>query len=273
MNHHRIVTLLTDFGDSDGYAAAMKGVIATLAPDARIIDAAHNIPPQDIQAAAWTLMQYWSLYPEGTIHLAVVDPGVGTARRGLCVEADGRILIVPDNGIASLVIEQASAHSFHALHPDVHRPGLVSATFHGRDIFSYAAGLLAAGAKTVAEIAGPIGEIVHPSWARARSTATQIEGEVIHVDHFGNLVTNIRRAAMGDADWQIASLRVGAKVVTRIHRSYADVAPGAILALFGSSDTLEIAVNGYSALTKLGCGRGTKVCVEKGILARGLTPA
>jgi S-adenosylmethionine hydrolase len=266
--------LLSDFGGRDGYVAAMKGVIAALAPRARIIDAAHDVPPQDVQAAAWTLMQYWSLYPEGTIHVAVVDPGVGTSRKALCVEADGRFLIAPDNGIVSLAMEVAGrdAKAFE-IRPEVHRPGVLSATFHGRDVFAYAAGLLAAGSKTVSEIADPLAQVVKPSWTRAISSATRIEGEVIYVDHFGNLVTNIFRTQMGDADWSIASVRVGAQLATRICRTYADVPGGTVLALFNSSDTLEIAVNGSSAHTRLACGRGTKIHVEKGILGRGLVTA
>lgn len=266
-----MVTLLTDFGGRDGYVAAMKGVIATLAPHSRVIDAAHDVPPQDIQAAAWTLMQYWALYPKGTIHVAVVDPGVGTSRKALCIEADGRLLIVPDNGLASLAMEQASKLAIHAIKPDVHRPGVLSGTFHGRDVFAYVAGLLAGGVQPLADLAEPVTQAVRPWWSRAQSTATRIEGEVIHVDHFGNLVSNIHRSQMGDADWAIASIRVGAQVATRVYHTYADVPGGTVLAVFGSSDTLEIAVNGRSAHVSLGCGRGTRIYVEKGILVSGFT--
>ena len=268
-----IVTLLTDFGGRDGYVAAMTGVIASLAPNARLLDAAHDMPPHDIQAAAWSLMQYWELYPPGTIHVAVVDPGVGTSRKALCIEADARLFIVPDNGIASFAIEHAHSVSIFAIKPDIHRPGVVSATFHGRDIFAYAAGLLAGGAKKPAEIAEPFAQIARPDWARPVATSTRIEGEVIHVDNFGNLVTNIHHSQMGHADWAIASVRVGAQLVTRIYHTYADVPEGTVLALFGSCNTLEIAVNGQSAQVHLSCGRGTKVVIEKGILGRMLTPA
>ena len=268
-----IITLLTDFGGRDAYVAAMKGVIATLAPDAHIIDAAHDIPAHDIQAAAWTLMQYWSLYPKGTIHLAIVDPGVGTSRKALCIEADERLLIVPDNGIASLAIEQAARFTPRALKPEVHRPGPVSPTFHGRDIFAYAAGLLLSGQKQLSDLTDPVAQIVTPPWAKARATKLHIEGEIIHADHFGNLITNICRTQMPGPDWAIATVRIGAQMLLPIHLTYSDVPPGAILALFGSTGTLEIAVNAGSAQTALGCGRGTKICVQKGILARTHTPA
>lgn len=262
-----LVTLLTDFGGRDGYVAAMKGVVVSLAPHARVLDAAHDVPPQDVQAAAWTLLQYWSLYPVDTIHVAVVDPGVGTDRKGLVVEADQRILIVPDNGLASLVLEQAYEKRVHTIRPDIHRPGILSATFHGRDVFAYVAGLLASRSRPLAELTVPAGDVVHPCWARPQSTSTRIEGEVIYVDHFGNLITNIPRAHMPDAEWAIATVRLGAKIVTRVHHTYADVTTGGILALFGSSNTLEIAVNAGSAQNQLHSGRGTRVVVEKGLLA------
>lgn len=268
-----IITLLTDFGLRDGYVSAMKGVIASLAPHARILDAAHDVPPQDVQAAAWTLKQYWQLYPKGTIHVAVVDPGVGTSRKGLCIEADGQFLIVPDNGIASFAIEQAAKIEARAIRPEVHRPGILSSTFHGRDVFAYVAGLLAGGVHALVDLSDPVAEFVHPEWAKAHATATHIDGEVIHVDHFGNLVTNIYRRQMGNADWALASVRIGSQLVTRICSAYADVPTGSVVALFGSSETLEIAINGRSAFDRLGCGRGTKIIVEKGLLARGLTAA
>lgn len=270
---HPLVTLLTDFGGRDGYVAAMKGVIATLAPNARVLDAAHDVPPQDVQAAAWTLLQYWSLYPVDTIHVAVVDPGVGTDRKGLVVEADQRILVVPDNGLASLVLEQAYEKRVHAIRADVHRPGVLSATFHGRDVFAYVAGLLASRSRSIADLTVRAEERVHPCWARPQSTSTRIEGEVIYVDHFGNLITNIPSALMPDAEWAIATVRLGAKIVTQVRRTYADVEAGAILALFGSSNTLEIAVNAGSAQNHLHAGRGTRVVVEKGLLAAGGTRA
>ena len=265
MSSHPIVTLLTDFGGGDGYVASMKGVIMSLAPQTQIVDAAHDIPPQDIQAAAWALSQFWSLFPAGTIHVAVVDPGVGTSRKSLCIEADERYLIVPDNGIGSLAAERAAQVRFYKIRSEAHRPGRVSATFHGRDIFAYVAGLLASG-KSVSEFADATDSVVRPSWARAVSTATRIDGEVVHVDHFGNLITNIHRRQLGDADWALASVRVGAQVATRVYRTYGDMPEGSLLALFGSSDTLEIAINGRSAHVSLGCGRGMKVTVEKGML-------
>jgi len=138
------VTLLTDFGTVDGYVAAMKGVVADLAPDAHLDDASHDLPQGDIRAAMWALHRYWRLYPEGTVHLVVVDPGVGTESRALAVRADGRLLVVPDNGVATLVLRDAErwetvgVTAFQASH------GKRSATFHGRDRFAPVAGRLAA---------------------------------------------------------------------------------------------------------------------------------
>jgi S-adenosyl-L-methionine hydrolase (adenosine-forming) len=264
----RIVTLLSDFGTSDGYVAAMKGVIATLAPSAQITDAAHNIPAQDALAAAWTLSQYWKLFPEGTIHIAVVDPGVGTERKILCIEVDGRTILAPDNGLATLALAQADRCTCRALAPFVHRPGVLSNTFH-----AYAAGLIASGQKTIDELTVPAADFINPGWARPVVTATRIEGQVIHVDHFGNLITNIPRNLMGDPDWAIASIRIGAGYHTRVRRTYNDVQPGEMLALFSSADTLEVALNSCNASLMLRCNRGTKITVERGIIARGTTAA
>lgn len=264
----RMVTLLSDFGLRDGYVAAMKGVIAGLAPGASMIDAAHDIPPQDIQAAAWALRQYWSLYPPGTIHVAVVDPGVGSPRRGLCIEVDDRLIIAPDNGLAGLAVEQARSARFHAIKPAAHRPGVLSATFHGRDVFAHVAGTLLSGRALLQDLCETVDSIVMPSWARVRQTPVTIEGEVIHIDHFGNLVTNIHHTLMGSADWMIASVRVGHRMALRVRRTYSDVPMGTPVAVFGSTENLEIAVNGRSAQELIGCGRGTVVIVEKGLLAR-----
>lgn len=269
----RVVTLLTDFGTSDGYVAAMKGVIASLAPAAQITDAAHNIPAQDALAAAWTLSQYWKLFPEGTIHIAVVDPGVGTERQALCIEADDRIILAPDNGLTTLAIAQAERCTCRALAPSVHRPGILSNTFHGRDVFAYVAGLIASGQKTVDELTVPAAGFVNPGWARPTVTATRIEGQVIHVDHFGNLITNIPRNLMGDPDWAIANIRIGTGHHTRIRHTYTDAEPGEPLALFSSADTLEIALNSANAALMLRCNRGTKITVERGLLSRGSAAA
>jgi S-adenosylmethionine hydrolase len=257
----QIITFLTDFGDRDGYVAAMKGVVLTEAPDARIVDAAHGIPPQDVRAAAWVLMQYWRDFPQGTIHVAVVDPGVGTTRRILMVEADGRILLAPDNGLLTWVLVDANERRLAQVTPEVHRPGAPSNTFHGRDIFAYAAGRLAAGDPFDA-LSEPVQEPVCPDWAAVTSRGSRHTGEVVHIDHFGNAVTSVRDTHLRGADAAHVRVHVGSLHLRGLSRTYADVPDGEPLVLLGSTGHLEVSVSGGAAAAALGLSRGDVVVVE-----------
>jgi S-adenosyl-L-methionine hydrolase (adenosine-forming) len=263
MSDRRIVTLLTDFGGMDGYVAAVKGVVLSLAPDAVIVDASHEIAPQDVRAGAWVLGQYWASYPEGSIHLAVVDPGVGTDRAALLVEADGRIVLAPDNGILMWVLRQASRVRLARLRPDVHRPGEISTTFHGRDVFAHAAGLLAGGQARPEDLSEVTKEIVMPSWAVVRKEPERLVGEIVHVDRFGNLVTNISRRQADEMGWAAYVVQAGALTSIALKRTYGEVEPGTVLALYGASDTLEIAVSGGSAAVQTKLMRGMPVIVRR----------
>lgn len=244
-----LITLLTDFGWRDGYVAAMKGVIETVAPGTRVVDAAHDVAPQDVRSAGWVMHQYWKTFPAGTIHVAVVDPGVGTERQGLVLRADGHWLIGPDNGIFSWVAEWASGVDAWMLKPDVHVPAGLSETFHGRDVFAYAAGLLAAGV--------PVGHIADPAsaflrkrdWMHARQVSpARIEGEIVHTDRFGNCVTNIAADDWNRVPGPTRMLEVRSYFFSRLQRTYADVDPGRKLILVGSSGYIEIAVReGHAA--------------------------
>ena len=259
-----IITLLTDFGTSDAYVAAMKGVILSLAPKAELVDACHNIAPQDVQAAAWTLGQYWSLYPKNTLHVAVVDPGVGTQRDILLVLADDYLFLVPDNGLLTFVLKQAQKVRLRKLKADVHRRGEVSATFHGRDIFAYAAGLLAGGRADVAALSEETSSVVVPSWAVVREDRGCLLGEVLHVDHFGNLITNIARRQVEEHVGGTRAVSAGTFDNIPLKQTYGDATLGELIAVFGSSDTLEIAIAGGSAATKTGLLRGATVVVKTG---------
>lgn len=256
-----LVTLLTDFGTRDGYVAAMKGVILSLAPEAIIVDAGHETPPRDVAAAAWTLGQYWRLFPRGTIHVAVVDPGVGTERAALLVEADQRLFLVPDNGLLLWVLRQAQHVSLMRLKPAVHREE-VSATFHGRDVFAHAAGLLAAG-RAREELSENIQEIVLPSWSMVERTAEGLRGRIVHEDRFGNLITNISRDQALEAVGRRFITRAGTFETIPLRRTYGDAPPGELIALFGSSETLELAVAGGSAAERTGLTRGQPVSIRK----------
>ncbi len=260
-----IVTLLSDFGAADAYVAAVKGVVLSLAPEAAVVDASHDIPPQDVRAAAWVLGQYWRTYPAGTIHVAVVDPGVGTGRDVLLVEADGRLLLAPDNGLLFWALRQAEKTARRKLKPDVHRPGEVSATFHGRDIFAHAAGLLAGGKAKAEDLSVETSSVVTPPWGELRVSGEQIAGEVVHVDRFGNLITNIGRDDIRRRGWEAFFVRAGLNTGIPVCRTYADVEAGAVLALFGSADTIEISVSGGSAQKQTGLRRGAEVVVGRAV--------
>jgi S-adenosylmethionine hydrolase len=242
---HRIVTLLTDFGTVDGYVAEMKAVIKSLAPDAEIIDATHDIPPQDITRARLTLSRYWRKFPVGTVHLVIVDPGVGTARAALAVESDGRFLVGPDNGVLSpgFRVEGTSVVKL-----DV--PGGASPTFHGRDVFAPAAARIARG-----EPLATVGQRVRPSVVMYTPTPLRIgdteSGEVIAIDRFGNAITNLESS-------ESSTVSVGGMTVPVV-RTFADVKPGEVCALVGSAGLLEIAVRDGHAADTLGIAVGAQV--------------
>ncbi len=262
MARPRIITLLTDFGEQDGYVAAMKGVILAAAQEpVTLIDAAHHITPQDVAAAAWALRQYWRFYPEGTIHVAVVDPGVGAGRRAVLATSQGHWFLAPDNGLLTLVDRQVGGLHARFIHPDWHRPGGVAATFHGRDVFAYAAGLLAAGHAPPESLAAAGAPLVRAAWSAARTESGVLHAQVIHVDRFGNLITNITRADL--AGWNTASLSlaIGNAVVRQVVPAYAAAPPGDLLALFGSEEFLEVAVRDGSAAARLGLGRGATLAI------------
>jgi S-adenosylmethionine hydrolase len=257
-----VITLLTDFGLSDGYVAAVKGVIASAAPEVRVIDACHEIPFADVMSGAWVLSQYWSTYPSGTIHVAVVDPGVGSARKILLAEVDGHRLLAPDNGLLTRVLQQAKKSRVWALKGDVHRPGEVSSTFHGRDIFAWAAALLANGAKTQ-EIGEPVERWIALDLFEPKVSAKGIEGAVIHIDRFGNLITNISRKTLDEMKWTSYLIRTGSCAIVRLSTTYAELPPGQPAALIGSSDHLEISMAGESAALRLGIQRGDPVRIRR----------
>jgi len=260
MDDRRTVTFLTDFGMTDAYVAAMKGVVVSLAPDANIVDASHDIPPQDVQAGAWVLGQYWRSYPRGTIHVAVVDPGVGTERAGLLVQADGHYFIAPDNGLLTWVLRQCEHVELRQILPEVHREQGLSKTFHGRDVFAHVAGLLADGAAPKS-VSKEVDSVVMPDWAFVHNEADIVMGEVVHIDHFGNLITNIARELVMDKGWPTLAIRAGMFEQIPLRQTYGEGKNGELIALFGSSDTLEIAVPRGSAAKHTGLHRGSPVVV------------
>ena len=246
-----VITLLTDFGTADGYVAEMKGRLLRLAPDATVVDVAHDIAPGDVEAAAYVLGRTWRAFPEGTVHLAVVDPGVGTERRALAALGGGHRFLAPDNGLLTFVADQALLKAVVLPVPEGAAP-----TFHGRDVFAPAAAALANGTAPAA-LGAPAGSIARLSWSAPRRTEAGALGAVVHVDRFGTLVTNIP-AEMIPAGAR--ALVAGRAIPTR--RTFGDVAPGEAVAFTGSGGTLEIAVRDGRADEVLGVGRGADVRTE-----------
>jgi len=257
----RRITLTTDFGTCDGYAGAMKGVIRRVSPEAVIEDITHEIPAGDIRAGAWALRTAFAFFPRGTVHVGVIDPGVGTARRALVAAVDGQFLIGPDNGLFSWLFAEAEHLRAWRLSDRSWRPARASNTFHGRDLFAHAAALMVQEGDVAAVCGGEIQPLVE-DWARWHRLPHETEGEIVHIDHFGNVVTNL----MLPEDWNPDQISVEIPRVThpllRLHRTYGDVEEGGILTLVGSHSFLEIAVRQGSAATRLGLKRGDTVRVR-----------
>ncbi|MBV9923762.1 MAG: SAM-dependent chlorinase/fluorinase [Acidobacteria bacterium] len=260
-----IVTLLTDFGTADYFVGALKGAVLSANPGARVVDITHEVPPFDIEAGAFTLRAAFETFPEGTVHVAVVDPGVGSARRGVAVEGLGHTFVGPDNGLFGHVYERVRPFRvFHLTNGDFFRRG-VSATFHGRDIFAPVAGALSRGVR--AEELGPeVFDFVRlPSAAVEKGRDGTLVGAVIHVDRFGNLVTNVTPEVLSEEAVSAgAHLLIAGREVRRFRRFFAEDAEGAgePFAVWGSAGLLEVAVFRDSAARVLGAKRGDKVEVK-----------
>jgi hypothetical protein len=253
-----IITLTSDFGTRDPFVAAMKGVIASIAPRATIVDITHEIPPYDIVGGAFVLSQAWRWFPRKTIHVVVVDPGVGTERRPILAEAGGHYFIAPDNGVLSMIY-QSEKHKVRALTNRKYFLARVSRTFHGRDVFAPSAAHLARGATPAS-----FGKLIHNYTQLAairpnRQSRAAWTGTVLHVDRFGNLITNFHCEEFDGIRKGPFEISVGLQRVTRLALTFADCEPGELFALAGSSGYIEIAVNQGSAAKQLGCGPGAPV--------------
>lgn len=250
-----LVTLLTDFGTTDAYVAEMKGRLLSSAPDARLVDVSHTLAPGDVRAAAYILGRVWRQFPAGSIHLAVVDPGVGTDRKALAVSAHGHYFIGPDNGILSSVIRDATVRIASLPIPDG-----VSSTFHGRDVFAPAAAALAAGAGIEQIGAAFTGIPVRISTREPYHEGKTLIGEVVYVDRFGTLVTNFNAENLP----VYASVEIEGVEIGKLRRTYGDVATGGVVAYIGSGGDVEIAVRDGSAARRFGIGVGGKVRARLG---------
>ena len=247
MRRSGIVTFTTDFGSRDFYAAAMKGVVLSIRPGAVLVDVSHDIPPGAVREAARTLAQAVPCFPPGTVHAAVVDPGVGTDRRAIAAEAGGQLFVGPDNGLLwPLLAQDPGRRVVHLTDARFFRR-IVSRTFHGRDLFAPVAAHLASG-RDPDEMGVRIDDPVVLEEDRPRKENGVLVGEVTRVDRFGNLVTNIRRDVLeGFLGGREPRIEAGALEVRGVRGCYGDVAPGEALALIGSTDCLELSVNGGAA--------------------------
>jgi S-adenosylmethionine hydrolase len=256
-----MIVLLTDFGTTDGYVAAMKGVIASEAPGVPVVDAAHDVAPQDIAAGAWALANYLPYYPAGTIHVAVIDPGVGTKRSLVLVEAEGQQVLAPDNGLLSIWLGSVSSHQVRALRPGWGRPGGTSQTFHGRDILAYAAAKLAAGGLPDDALIPLDDPLVQLPESRTHIKEDHILGRIVHIDRFGNAISGITRDQIQSVKGRRRAIILPYGDKIPLKTTYGDVPPGATLALLNSSDRLEVAIHAGNASVTHGLIRGSEVKV------------
>jgi hypothetical protein len=256
-----IVALLSDFGSRDHYAGTMKGVILGICPDATLVDISHDIPPHDLQFAALELAAACRFFPVGSIFLVVVDPGVGSARRGVAADTGDYRFVAPDNGVLTAVFQQTPPKRVVELTERRYARPTVSRTFEGRDRFAPAAAWLAKGIQLSA-LGRPVSDYRSIDIPTVVVGEGRIDGVVLRIDRFGNLVTNIDRksferlAASGDIE-----IEVGGHPVGRLVETFTDIADDEVCALFGSTDHLEVAANAASAVERLGLDHGAPVRV------------
>jgi S-adenosylmethionine hydrolase len=252
------ITLLTDFGTADYYVAAMKGVILSVNPTASIVEITHDIPPQDIEAAAFVLLSCYRDFPPGTINVAVVDPGVGSSRRPILVNAGERFFVGPDNGLFSYILEKEETSKVVHVTAEQYFRQPLSNTFHGRDVFAPVAAELSRG--TSADSFGPkIDDAVRlPSLKPELTKNGKVKGRIIHIDHFGNCVTNIDRTVFADG----FQLLVNGNKIKSIQASYSEAKKKGLFAIWGSAGFLEISLRNGSAAKALKARRGDEVTLS-----------
>ena len=250
-----LITLLTDFGTSDSYVAEMKGVLLDRCPGAVLVDVTHAVPPGDVRAGAYLLGRAWARFPRETVHLAVVDPGVGTARAALALRAHGHRFVGPDNGLFTQVIRDAEVEAVV-----LPVPAGASPTFHGRDLFAPAAAALAGGAE-LSSLGEPLTTIpLRLTYTEPHYEGKSVVGEIVYVDRFGTLVTNLTPELVpAYAVLEVEDLEIGP-----LRRTFGDVPTGGLLAYVGSGGAVEIAVRDGSAARRLGLGVGGRIRARLG---------
>ncbi len=250
-----LVTLLTDFGVSDSYVAELKAAVLRAAPTATLVDITHAVPPGDVRSGAYLIGRTWHRFPAGTVHLGVVDPGVGTARAALAIAAGEHRFVGPDNGLFTAALRDTEVEIVTLGVPETAAP-----TFHGRDVFAPAAAALALGAP-LADLGPPFHGIPRRLvYTEPRYEGKSIVGEIVYVDRFGTLVTNLTPDLVPPyAALEVEGLEIGA-----LRRTYGDVPTGGLLAYVGSGGAVEIAVRDGSAARRLGMGVGSRIRARLG---------
>jgi hypothetical protein len=281
-NPSPVISLLTDFGEDDGFVGTMKGVMKGIAPQATFIDISHRINPQDVHQAAFVLMTSVPFFPAGTVHLVVVDPGVGSTRRPIAVQTDEYQFIAPDNGVLSYVVSAKQPYKAIELSNPDYRLPYVSQTFHGRDIFAPAAAHLAAGV-AIDQLGPPIEQIMRLDPPALSVHQNEIRGEILNIDHFGNLRTSIHslrweeqgflclRPLWGEASGageelqfsaRSAEIFVGELRIKGVSETFSSVEVGEVVAFVGSERALEIAINQGNLAHVSGVQKGDPVRVR-----------
>src|SRR6056297_43025 len=257
---HPVITLTTDFGIQDHYVGAMKAVLISISENARLIDISHQIPPQDIMAGAWVVRNSAMLFPPGSVHLVVVDPGVGTRRKPIAIKIEDQYFVGPDNGIFSLITDQYEYEGVELTNRGFWQKN-PSSTFHGRDIFAPVAAHLANGVK-LSELGRPIEKLQTYRWAVPISDKDGVQGWIVHIDHFGNLISNIPASMIREAgDGANIKIYVGNTIFNTMVSTFGDVPDGEPAAYIGSSGMLEIAINKGDAREMLGVEKGAQISI------------
>jgi S-adenosylmethionine hydrolase len=259
------ITLLSDFGSASGYPAAMKGVILSLYPSAQIVDISHDVERHHIRAGAFLLWMVAPYFPEKTVHCAVVDPGVGTARRALAIASGGHFFVGPDNGLLIPAAERLGEPKVHHIQNEKYFRPEVSRTFHGRDIFAPAAAYLAQGLP-LPELGPPITEYIKLSFGEGIRRGRILEGEIIYIDSFGNVITNIAGKLLHELaqPGTMLVVEVSRKVVSaRSAQTYGEAEPNELIVTVGSHGQVEIAAVRESAATRLRARPGESVRIQR----------
>ena len=253
-----ILTLTTDFGLSDHFAGTMKGVILGICPAVQIVDISHGVTPFEIGEGAYLIAQAWRYFPKKTVHVVVVDPGVGTARRPILVEAGGHYFLGPDNGVLSMVYLHEKSKVRHVSNEKYFRHP-VSHTFHGRDIFAPVGAHLAAGVSP-ASIGKPMHDYLKPEFEKPHRAGKRTWiGRILKIDRFGNIVTNFHVSEFGDLETRNFTLALGPQEVTALARNYAECGPGELFLILGSSGYYEVSLSQGSAAKQIKCEPGAAI--------------